>query len=76
METKILTMKNRNTTDLEAQMEGRDRAKVEDAGSSPAGISRCRSRPIAGRERAKLETWVQFPAFAPNLFATTFGFVA
>jgi hypothetical protein len=46
-------------------MEGRDRAKVEDAGSSPAGISRCRSRPIAGRERAKLETWVRFPAFAP-----------
>ncbi len=57
-------------------MEGRDRAKVEDAGSSPAGISRCRSRPIAGRERAKLETWVRFPAFAPNLFAIPFGFVA
>jgi hypothetical protein len=27
--------------------------------------SPCRSRPIAGRERAKLETWVRFPAFAP-----------
>jgi hypothetical protein len=26
--------------DLEAQLDGRDRAKVEDAGSSPAGITR------------------------------------
>ena len=52
-------------TDLEAQPDERERAKLEDAGANPAGISRCRSRPIARRERAMLETWVRFPAFAP-----------
>ena len=62
---KILTMKNSNTNDLEAQQDERERAKLEGAGANPVGITRCRSRPIAGRERAKLETWVRFPAFAP-----------
>jgi hypothetical protein len=66
---------SRNSTrffsDLEAQMEGRDRAKVEDAGSSPAGIpmqksSNSRTRACQARDLGAI------PSFCSSFFATSF----
>ena len=51
--------------DLEAQMEGRDRAKVEDAGSSPAGITRSNVwvRSLTGRADGSYPSRRRFKSF-------------